>query len=67
MEQSGVFNVKLLKDQQVLKVFKDQRVLRVLLVHKVYKVLSDQQDQQVRYQLRLDRQVRKEFKVQQDH
>jgi hypothetical protein len=51
MEQSGVFNVKLLKDQRVLKAFKDQRVLRVLLVHKVYKALLVQQDQQEPCQL----------------
>jgi hypothetical protein len=65
MEQSGVFNVKLLKVQQDHKVFKARRDRKVLLVHKVYKVLSDQQDQQARYQLRLVQLVRKVFKDQQ--
>ena len=51
MEQSGAFNVKLLKDQQVLKVFKAQRDRQVLLVHKVCKVLLVQQVQQEPCQL----------------
>jgi hypothetical protein len=63
MEPSGVFNVKLLKDQRVHKVFKDRQAQQAQQVRKDYKVLMDQQARQVRYQLSLDQQDLKVLKV----